>query len=86
MSDELHEESGFPGSIVTWTFYIDEPEGERKLRQCLDAPDVLLAVRDFERWLQNSIDSGWREVPLESVRDRLFSCFLDNDVTVPGWK
>ena len=71
---------------ATLHFYYDDPDSMKRMQVCLEAQDVLCAIEDFERWLRNTIDSGWREVPLESVRDRLFSCFLDNGVTIPGWE
>lgn len=86
MTDEIHEESGFAGNIVTWAFYIEEADGERRLRECLDAPNVLRAVEDFERWLREVRDADWKTPPIESVRDKLFDCFMDNGVTVPGWE
>ena len=89
MSDELYEEIDHPGSIVTWAFYIDDPEGERRLRECLDAPKVLQAVVDFERWLRGVAETNSMEEKreaLETARDVLFKCFTDNDVIVPGWE
>ena len=78
-----------PASLVTWHFYLDTDEGERRLRECLDAPKVLEAVWDFERWLKYAIDDcstvGW-DAPLRMVRGKLFECFLDNDVRVPGFE
>jgi len=95
MSDELYEEIDHPGSIVTWTFYIDDPEGERRLRECLDAPKVLRAVEDFERKIHRILDDEkdpevWVQLngygALNRARDILFECFDHNDVTVPGWE
>ena len=85
MSDELNEEHGFPGSIVTWTFYIEDLEGERRLRECLDAPNVLLAVEEFERWLKLIGESN-ESYSVDSIREMLFECFNNNGVTVPGWE
>ena len=81
----IEQNYSHPGSIVTWAFYIDHPEGERRLRRYLDAPKVLRAVEDFERWLHCEVE---RTVPLPiwDVRDKLFKCFTDNDVIVPGWE
>ena len=37
------------------TFNLDYPEGERRLRECLDAPNVKSAVREFDQWMRNRI-------------------------------
>ena len=60
MSDEMTLEdfdSGWddPSVVSTLEFNLDEPEGERRLRECLDAPNVKLAVWEFDRWMRNRI-------------------------------
>ena len=72
-------------NIVTWRFYIDHPEGEHRLRQCMDAPNVLRAVEDFERWLRD-IGEVHDKYSVEDIREMLFDCFNDNDVRVPGFE
>jgi hypothetical protein len=65
-------------------------EGERRLRECLDAPKVLRAVREYERWLAGQIDNDRRTEEtregLTLARDILFMYFNDHDVTIPGWE
>ena len=70
-------------------FDLEALEGERRLRECLDAPNVLRAVRDFERWWRSAAETNSmkeKRETLETARDVLFACFADNDVTVPGWE
>ena len=58
----------------TLTFNLDDPEGERRLRECLDAPNVSGCVREFEEWLRRVIDYG-ESASLEDVRDEFFAIF-----------
>jgi len=63
----------------------DDGEGERRLHECLDAPKVLRAVGEYEQWLSAVIDQGHGLSP-EYTRDKLFDCFAENCVKVPGWE
>jgi hypothetical protein len=71
---------------ATLHFYYNDPDSMGRLQACHDAPKVLQAVEDFERWLREVGDADWETLPIESVRDKLFACFADNDVVVPGWE
>ena len=85
-------------AIKSWPVYnslnfdLSTDEGERRLRECLDAPRVSQAVKDFERWLRDRLalltsphgDEGFAEA--DCIREKLFACFTDNDVIVPGWE
>ena len=84
--DNIDTDYGCAGSVVTWSFYVDDPDGEHRLRECLDAPNVLRAVREYERWLSETIDLGWNENLLKTARDKLFEIFNEENVTVPGWE
>ena len=77
----------------TITFNLDEPEGERRLRECLDAPRVKSAVLEFDRWMRNRIkynpDSetdplyisedgiAWLEIARDQLNMRLEDCGID---------
>ena len=50
MSDE-----SAPSTTASLTFNLDDPEGERRLRECIDAPRWKSAVWDFDQWLRNKI-------------------------------
>jgi len=39
----------------TLTFNLDDPEGERRLRECLDAPKWKSAVQEFDQWMRNRL-------------------------------
>jgi hypothetical protein len=71
---------------ATLHFYYNDPDSMGRLQACHDAPKVLQAVEDFERWLREVGDADWETLPIESVRDKLFACFADNAVVVPGWE
>ena len=76
-------------------FDLEDEEGERRLRECLDAPNVLRAVEDFEREIHEILKYSkgpevWGKIngyaALDRVRDMLFECFAANNVIVPGWE
>lgn len=65
-------------NYVTWHFSLDEPDGERRLRECLDAPKVMAAVREFERFLSEVIGVTEKQdtrMCFESARGELFAIF-----------
>jgi len=82
-----------PPTTVTLAFNLDNPEGERRLRECLDAPRVKSAVWDFDRWMRNRIkynpDSetdplyisedgiAWLEIARDQLNMRLEDCGID---------
>jgi len=45
-------------NYVTWNFDMDDPEGERRLRECLDAPKWKGAVQEFDQWMRARIKYG----------------------------
>ena len=64
-------------SWSTITFNLDDPEGERRLRECLDAPKVKAAVRELEEWLKRQSDSENPEYAyaIDMAREKLFDIF-----------
>jgi hypothetical protein len=69
-------------------FDLEDPEGERRLRECLDAPKVLGAVHAYAEWLRSKIRySGDDDADpkLTAAWNNLFQAFSDHDVNVPGW-
>lgn len=40
---------------ATICFDMEDPEGERRLRECLDAPKLKAAVWEFDQWIRNRI-------------------------------
>lgn len=69
---------------ATLHFYYYDPDSMRRLQECLQAPDVLLAVEEFEKWIDGFEYD--HKVDAEVVRDKLFDCFNNYDVKVPGWE
>ena len=72
-------------SWVTWTFNIDQPEGARLLKECLDAPNVKTAVREFDeelrrRWKYG--EEGAQMMTVEQVRGLLYSTLSRYDVNL----
>ena len=45
-------------SWSTITFNLDDPEGERRMRECLDAPKWKSAVWEFDDWMKRQIKHG----------------------------
>ena len=73
-------------SWSTITFNLDDPEGERRLRECLDAPKVKAAVREYEGFLAGVIKRAESEptrLCFQSARDQLFAIF--NDCGLSPW-
>ena len=55
-----------PSTTATLTFSLDDPEGERRLRECLDAPRWKMAVWECFNWLHNEYKYGKDERELRS--------------------
>lgn len=66
----------------TMHFNLNDPEGERRLRECLDAPRVIAAVQEFDNWLRDQIKH--HDQPLDAVRSKLYAVFERRAVTI--WK
>ena len=86
MSDGMTPEdfdSGWddPSVVSTLEFNLDEPEGERRLRECLDAPKWKSAVWEFERWIRYLVDSD-TSVTADIVRDELFRIFSERGIDI----
>jgi hypothetical protein len=83
MPDYITE--GPSGAVyATLHFYYYDPDSMRRLQECLQAPDVLLAVAEFEQWLYQNVELAG--MPIGIVRNKLFDIFKDNNVKVPGWE
>jgi len=66
----------------TLTFNLDDPEGERRLRECLDAPKWKSAVWEFDQWLRGEIKYGDRELTDCAIRDSLHRIFSDRNIDI----
>ena len=62
-------------------FGLEDGEGERRLRECLDAPQVRSALWEYDNWLRGQIKHADR-VELQPARDKLFEIFNEHDVSV----
>ena len=75
-------------NCVTWTFDLSEPEGERRLRECLDAPRVKAAVSELDQWLRAQVkyySDDYDESVIATflcVRDELHNVFENNGISV----
>ena len=58
-----------PSTTAALTFNLDDPEGERRLRECLDAPKWKSALREFDQWLRNRIKYNDADLPERQVPD-----------------
>ena len=70
----------------TLAFNLDDPEGERRLRECLDAPKWKSAVWEFDNWLRNQIKhsdhaQAWIDA-LEQVRVDFNRIFYDHGIDI----
>ena len=87
MSDGMTPEdfdSGWddPSVVSTLEFNLDEPEGERRLRECLDAPKWKSAVREFDQWIRGLVKYGEVTVNEESIRDRFHIIFYEHGIDI----
>ena len=71
-----------PAAYVTYTFDLENPEGERRLRECLDAPKVKSALWEFDQWLRNQLKHYDRDDAegLQAARDALWTVFTEHGV------
>lgn len=69
-------------------FNLDTDEGNRLLRECLDAPKVMSAIDEYARWLRNKVKYGDDDAAekLTEVWDEWFECFISRGLSVPGWE
>ena len=75
-----------PSTTAALTFNLDDPEGERRLRECLDAPKWKCAVWEYERFLRGVIDATDESLAdlmcFESARDKLFDIFGEHSIDI----
>ena len=67
---------------VTWRFNLDDPEGERRLRECLDAPKWKSAVWEFDQWLRNEIRHHDAGEDAETIREYLHIVFGEHGIDI----
>ena len=63
-------------------FDLDTHEGERRLRECLDAPRVKIALWEFDQWLRDQLKYHERDDAegLQAARDRLGAVFGEHGI------
>ena len=66
----------------TLTFNMDDPEGERRLRECLDAPEWKSAVREFDNWMRSRIKYGTADPIDEVIRAHLHTIFGEHGIDI----
>jgi len=79
-----------PSSYAALYFDLTDPEGERRLRECIDAPRVKLVLWEFDGWLRTNVKYGVEqeligrsaEDVLEDVRCKLFNLCDDYNVNL----
>ena len=85
MNDDIDADYGCAGSVVTWQFYVDDPDGERRLRECLDAPNVKSALWDFDQELRRRWkygEEGDQLMTVEQVRGLLCKTLAENGINL----
>ena len=74
-----------PSTTATLAFNLDDPDGLRRLVECLDAPKWKYAVWEYERFLRGVIDvtdEKLTEMCFESARDKLFDIFREHGIDI----
>ena len=69
-------------SWSTITFNLDDPEGERRLRECLDAPKWKSAVWEFDNWMRNEIKHCGAGPDFEKIRAHLHAVFGEHGIDI----
>jgi len=69
-------------SWSTITFNLDDPEGERRLRECLDAPKWKSAVWEFDNWMRNEIKHYGAGPDFEKIRAHLHTVFGEHGIDI----
>lgn len=55
---DMSSTPGHTAANATLSFDLTEPEGERRLRECLDAPKAKLVLWGLDQWARNEIKYG----------------------------
>ena len=87
---ELSDNNGLSNDHIvlsTLTFNLDYPEGERRLRECLDAPKLKSAVQEFDQWMRARIKYGADGTgaggPIDEViRAHLHTIFCEHGIDI----
>ena len=66
----------------TLTFNLDDPDGERRLRECLDAPKWKSAVQEFDQALRNDIKYHGAGKDVQRIRDHLHVLFDEQGIDI----
>jgi hypothetical protein len=53
--DDCRRNDTLPPVFANIVFDLTEPEGERRLREMLDAPKMKLVLWEFDQWLRNQL-------------------------------
>jgi len=69
-------------NYITWHFNLDDPEGERRLRECLDAPKWKSAVWEFDQWMRNEIKHCGAGPDFEKTRAHLHTVFGEHGIDI----
>lgn len=56
-----------PSSYAVLYFNTDDPEGERRLRECLDASRVRLVLWHLDQWLRGFVKYGLEATELSGI-------------------
>ena len=71
-----------PSTTAVLTFNLEDPESERRLRECLDAPKWKSAVREFDQWIRGLVKYGEVTVNEESIRERFHTIFGEHGIDI----
>ena len=74
-------------NYVTWNFDMDDPEGERRLRECLDAPKWKSAAQEFDQWMRARIKygadgTGADDLVYRATRSHLHTIFGEHGIDI----
>lgn len=84
----LSEEEHMEPVYATLHFYYDDPDSMERFQHCIEADKVRFAIQSYANWLRNKIkyEYSYDDPKLTEAWHKLFDCFNEWDIKVPGWE
>ena len=67
-------------------FYYNDPDSMERFELCNNAHRYYSAIDEYARWLRSQVKHYDNPPIICKAWDKLFECFGNNDVIVPGWE
>ena len=79
-----YEDMDMTPVYATLHFYYDDPDSMRRMKECMDAPNVRSLLFDYDQWLRDQIKYHERpdEAGLQAARDMLWKIADENGIDI----